>query len=190
MMAFGVALNCEANYIIRAPAAATRVVAVVVVPMVAGRMTDERNIAVKTIPQRAAALQVVRRPRSSRRMRASIAGAARRAGMASDTKSHATAHDPGGGVVIGWSPRMAEASTPEWLEPARRLDLTSTLLATTVHEVNNALQVISGSAEMLTPASTPDIIHRRSDAIGAHARRASALLAELSAFAKDDSTNT
>src|SRR5262245_44276547 len=86
---------------------------------------------------------------------------------------------------------MADVTTtPDWLERANRLTLTSTLLATTVHEVNNALQVISGSAEMLTPSSTPDIIHRRTEAIGAHARRASALLAELSAFAKDESTNT
>ena len=81
---------------------------------------------------------------------------------------------------------MADPTTPAWLERANRLALTSTLLATTVHEVNNALQVISGSAEMLSPASGPDIIGRRSDAIGAHARRASALLAELSSFARDD----
>lgn len=85
---------------------------------------------------------------------------------------------------------MAEARTPEWLERANRFALTSMLLAATVHEVNNALQVISGSAEMLAPASPPDIIVRRTDAISAHARRASALLAELSAFAKDDTTNT
>lgn len=85
---------------------------------------------------------------------------------------------------------MAEATTPDWLERANRLALTSALLSTTVHEVNNALQVISGSAEMLGPASPPDLIARRTEAIGAHARRASALLAELSSFARDESTNT
>ena len=79
--------------------------------------------------------------------------------------------------------------TPDWLERANRLALTSALLSTTVHEVNNALQVISGSAEMLSPSSPPDVVARRTDAIGQHARRASALLAELSSFAKDESTH-
>jgi signal transduction histidine kinase len=83
---------------------------------------------------------------------------------------------------------MADARAPEWLERANRLALAGTLLATTVHEVNNALQVISGSAEMLTASAPPDVIVRRSDSIGAHARRASALLAELSAFGRDDSS--
>jgi len=83
---------------------------------------------------------------------------------------------------------MTDAPNPQWLERANRLALTSALLSTTVHEVNNALQVISGSAEMLHASPPPDIMGRRTDAIGAHARRASALLAELSAFARDDST--
>lgn len=83
---------------------------------------------------------------------------------------------------------MPDAPTPDWLERANRLALTSALLSTTVHEVNNALQVISGSAEMLHASPPPDIMGRRTDAIGAHARRASALLAELSSFARDDST--
>lgn len=84
---------------------------------------------------------------------------------------------------------MAEATTPDWLERANRLALTGALLSTTVHEVNNALQVITGSAEMLGPTAPPDVIARRTEAISAHARRASALLAELSSFAKDDSVN-
>src|SRR4051812_42049152 len=84
---------------------------------------------------------------------------------------------------------MADAINADWLERANRLALTSALLSTTVHEVNNALQVISGSAEMLNPSASPDVIGRRTDAIGQHARRASALLAELSSFARDESTN-
>jgi C4-dicarboxylate-specific signal transduction histidine kinase len=83
---------------------------------------------------------------------------------------------------------MSNAPTTDWLERANRLALTNALLSTTVHEVNNALQVITGSAEMLNASPPPDITSRRSDAIGAHARRASALLAELSAFARDEST--
>jgi C4-dicarboxylate-specific signal transduction histidine kinase len=83
---------------------------------------------------------------------------------------------------------MTNAPAADWLERANRLALTNALLATTVHEVNNALQVISGSAEMLNASPPPDVTGRRTDAIGAHARRASALLAELSAFARDEST--
>ena len=83
---------------------------------------------------------------------------------------------------------MSNAPNADWLERANRLALTSALLSTTVHEVNNALQVISGSAEMLNASPPADVTGRRTDAIGAHARRASALLAELSAFARDEST--
>jgi signal transduction histidine kinase len=83
---------------------------------------------------------------------------------------------------------MSNVPNADWLERANRLALTSALLSTTVHEVNNALQVISGSAEMLNASPPADVTGRRTDAIGAHARRASALLAELSAFARDEST--
>jgi C4-dicarboxylate-specific signal transduction histidine kinase len=83
---------------------------------------------------------------------------------------------------------MSNELTADWLERANRLALTSALLSTTVHEANNALQVISGSAEMLNASPPADVSGRRTDAIGAHARRASALLAELSAFARDEST--
>jgi C4-dicarboxylate-specific signal transduction histidine kinase len=93
-------------------------------------------------------------------------------------------------VVVTSGPTMADASNADWLERANRLALTSALLSTTVHEVNNALQVISGSAEMINPSASPDVIGRRADAISQHARRASALLAELSSFGRDESTNT
>jgi two-component system sensor kinase FixL len=96
----------------------------------------------------------------------------------------------GGSFVIGFNPRQMSDSgpKPEWLERANRLATISTLLSTTVHEVNNALQVISATAEMLASSNTPDANARRGDVIGAHARRASALLAELSAFARDENT--
>src|SRR5262249_21742927 len=60
------------------------------------------------------------------------------------------------------------------------------VLSTTVHEANNALQIISGSAELLDAGAAPSIVARRGEAIGSQARRASALLAELSAFARED----
>jgi two-component system, NtrC family, sensor kinase len=76
--------------------------------------------------------------------------------------------------------------TPEWLARANRLATVAAVLSTTVHETNNALQIISGSAEMLGGATASDVVARRSSTIGTQARRASALLAELSSFAKDD----
>lgn len=86
---------------------------------------------------------------------------------------------------------MPEQRLPaEWLARANRLAIVAALLSTTIHEVNNALQVISGSAEMLRPGTPTDIMIRRSDAIGSQARRGSALLAELSAFARDETPET
>lgn len=82
---------------------------------------------------------------------------------------------------------MSEQRLPaEWLARANRMATIAALLSATTHEVNNALQVISGSAEMLTPDAEPPIIARRRDAISTQALRASTLLAELSAFARDD----
>jgi len=76
--------------------------------------------------------------------------------------------------------------TLEWLARANRLATVAAVLSTTVHEANNALQIISGSAEMLSAGASPAVIGRRGEAIGSQARRASALLAELSAFARDE----
>jgi C4-dicarboxylate-specific signal transduction histidine kinase len=82
---------------------------------------------------------------------------------------------------------MDASSLPaDWLVRANRFATVAALLSTTIHEVNNALQVISGSAEMLRPDATAEVLTRRSDAIGGQARRGSALLAELSTFARDD----
>ena len=82
---------------------------------------------------------------------------------------------------------MDSSSLPAaWLVRANRFATVAALLSTTIHEVNNALQVISGSAEMLGPDTPADVLARRGDAIGGQARRGSALLAELSTFARDD----
>jgi two-component system C4-dicarboxylate transport sensor histidine kinase DctB len=86
---------------------------------------------------------------------------------------------------------MSDPCLPsEWLARANRLATVAALLSTTIHEVNNALQVISGSAEMLRPDTLSDVLVRRSDAIGGQARRGSALLAELSTFARDDTSDS
>jgi C4-dicarboxylate-specific signal transduction histidine kinase len=76
--------------------------------------------------------------------------------------------------------------TPRWLERANHLALVSRVLASTVHDVNNALQVISGSAELLEMAQgATDLVQVRGRAIAAQARRASTLLTDLSTFARD-----
>lgn len=76
-------------------------------------------------------------------------------------------------------------------DDAAHIAVISRLLSTTVHDVNNALQVISGSAEMLQMAPGPaDAVARRSATVGTQARRASGLLTDLMAFARDASDQT
>src|SRR5689334_13773355 len=73
--------------------------------------------------------------------------------------------------------------SPEWLTRANRLALTSRLLSSTV---NNALQVIAGSVELLQAApAASEMIQRRITAIDTQAKRASKLLNELSEFVRD-----
>ena len=73
-----------------------------------------------------------------------------------------------------------------WLERANRLALTARLLSSTVHEVNNALQVISGNGELLELVAGADAaVIKRGQTIRSHARRASGLLTELMAFTRD-----
>jgi len=70
-----------------------------------------------------------------------------------------------------------------WLERANRLSILARLVGSTVHDVNNALQVIGGGVELLQmkPAK-PDEVTR---AIGGQAERANRLLQDLSRFARD-----
>jgi C4-dicarboxylate-specific signal transduction histidine kinase len=73
-----------------------------------------------------------------------------------------------------------------WLERANRLALIARQLSSTIHDVNNILQVISGHAELLHKApGASDVVIRRGQTIGAQAERATIALAELAAFAKD-----
>ena len=78
---------------------------------------------------------------------------------------------------------------PDWLERVNRLAITATLVPGTVHEVNNALQVISGSAELLGlgGGASPENITRRGMAIADQARRATGSLAELTQLVRDTS---
>ena len=78
---------------------------------------------------------------------------------------------------------------PDWLERVNRLAIIATLVPGTVHDVNNALQVISGSAELLGlgGSASPENITRRGTAIADQARRATGLLGELTQLVRDSS---
>ena len=81
---------------------------------------------------------------------------------------------------------MSNTYPPEWLEKANRLALIVRQLSTTVHDVNNMLQVISGHAELLiTAPDATDAMLKRGQMISAQAQRATLALAELAEFAKD-----
>jgi len=75
---------------------------------------------------------------------------------------------------------------PAWLERANRLSLIARVVSSTVHDVNNALQVIGGSAELLERApGASEAVLRRGQTIGTQTKRASGLLNELSTFVRD-----
>jgi C4-dicarboxylate-specific signal transduction histidine kinase len=77
------------------------------------------------------------------------------------------------------------------LERANRLALVARQLSTTIHDVNNMLQVIGGHADLLvdTPGAG-DAAIKRGQMIGQQAHRATIALAELAAFARDVSDRT
>lgn len=68
----------------------------------------------------------------------------------------------------------------EWIEAANCLATVTHQLSSAIHEANNLLQVVSGSAEMILmkPALPPDV-QKRAETIADHARRVSTLLGGL-----------
>lgn len=82
---------------------------------------------------------------------------------------------------------MAEQTpAPQWLERANRMSLIGRVLTGTIHDVNNALQVVSGSVDLLQTVSPhADAATRRVAAIGTHSGRATGLIADLTAFVKE-----
>ena len=75
--------------------------------------------------------------------------------------------------------------SPEWIEAANRLSTIANQLANVVHEVNNMLQIISGSAELLQmdEGASAATVRRAATIIG-QSRRAAELLGELLAFSR------
>lgn len=74
---------------------------------------------------------------------------------------------------------------PAWLALVNRQALVTRLLSTTVHDVNNILQVVSGAAEVLAMDPTPDAVTRRTGSIVAQSGQATAALQALNALARD-----
>lgn len=75
----------------------------------------------------------------------------------------------------------------EWLVNVNRQSLAARLLATTVHDVNNILQVMSGAAEVLALDPTPAAVARRTTSIVGQSAAATAVLHNLIAFVRADS---
>jgi two-component system C4-dicarboxylate transport sensor histidine kinase DctB len=84
---------------------------------------------------------------------------------------------PSGGAAGGVAPPI------EWLERVNRLSLLSQLVASTLHDMNNALQVVGGGLELLHLQSVD--LPAVSRAIGGKTDRMNALLQDLSRFMRD-----
>ncbi len=74
----------------------------------------------------------------------------------------------------------------EWLAAVNRQSLAVRLLATTVHDVNNILQVMSGAAEVLALDPTPAAVAKRTTSIVGQSAAATAVLHNLMAFLRAD----
>jgi signal transduction histidine kinase len=81
---------------------------------------------------------------------------------------------------------MSAELSPEQLVALNRLTVVARVLAGTAHDVNNALQIISGSAEMLAGLGEVGSPARRAvDRIQAQATRAAAAVGDVMQFARD-----
>jgi len=73
----------------------------------------------------------------------------------------------------------------EWVEAANCLATVADTLSSAVHEANNMLQVITGSAEMIQMhGGLPPSVIKRTEIISAHAQRVSALIGALRDLSK------
>lgn len=75
----------------------------------------------------------------------------------------------------------------DWLALVNRQALAVRLISTTVHDVNNLLQVVSGAAEVLALDPTPAAVAKRTTSIVAQAAAATGVLAGLVGFVRADS---
>ena len=82
---------------------------------------------------------------------------------------------------------VLDPASAGWLIRANRLALLAHVVASTIHDVNNALQVISGGLELLELAPSDPLTARRP--LAHQTDRASEGLARLAAFARDRGTS-
>lgn len=82
-------------------------------------------------------------------------------------------------------PMANRAISDEWIEAANCLATVTHQLSSAIHDANNLLQVVSGSAEMILmkPTLPPDVL-KRAETIADHARRVSTLLGGLRDLAR------
>ncbi len=85
------------------------------------------------------------------------------------------------------APRGTGEPATAWLAAVNRQSLAVRLLATSVHDVNNILQVVSGAAEVLALDPTPAAVEKRTSSIVGQSVAATAVLHELMAFVRADS---
>jgi signal transduction histidine kinase len=93
-----------------------------------------------------------------------------------------------GAVSVDLSEPVLGAGPPsgEWLTVVNRQSLAVRLIATTVHDVNNILQVMSGAAEVLALDPTAAAVARRTTSIVSQSAAATAVLQQLTAFVRAD----
>lgn len=85
---------------------------------------------------------------------------------------------------------LSEGAAPppdDWLILVNRQSVAVRLLATTVHDVNNILQVMSGAAEVLALDPTPAAVAKRTTAIVTQSLAATGVLHTLTSFLREES---
>lgn len=81
---------------------------------------------------------------------------------------------------------MTSPPPEDWLIAVNRQSLAVRLVATTVHDVNNLLQVMSGAAEVLALDPSPAAVAKRTTSIVSQSAAATAVLQGLVAFVRAD----
>ncbi|MEZ5290652.1 MAG: HAMP domain-containing sensor histidine kinase [Vicinamibacterales bacterium] len=91
-------------------------------------------------------------------------------------------------VPVDVAPARGAPPPDEWLALVNRQSLAVRLLAATIHDVNNILQVMSGAAEVLALDPTPATVAKRTTAIVSHSVAATSALHALTTFVRATSS--
>jgi signal transduction histidine kinase len=88
---------------------------------------------------------------------------------------------------LSWNdvrPAAANTLPDDGLEAINRLWTIARVFTNTAHQVNNALQVITGNAELLAARDLDPAVRKRLETIGSEAGRAAAMLNELLTYVR------